>query len=351
MLRTLPRITPNSTWLFVFACIALIFISPGAMAAEESSGLRLASDVWPPFTDEPGRQRFAIDLALEALSRMGVDSSVSILPEFGEVTRGLEEGRFDGSAALWRSPEREVYLLYSRRVLENRLVLVGRSGSDVSATSLSELAGKRVAVVGTYAYGEEVENAAETEFVAGNSDQDNLDLLLQDKVDYILVDELLMHHVLASQKEEAASFLEIGSHAVITRSLHFGVRRDHPGAGSIIEQFNSKILGMLIDGTYNRILQLNWIRTDIDGDGRLELILRGTQAGTAAPGAVYSFLRPGVTGLYVEPPEEDQEQEDRYWIDGTMYKGWESIPAKYKNIDPSAAGQGPSDAGLFRLNF
>ena len=30
---------------------------------------------------------------------MGVDSSVSILPQFGEVTRGLEEGRFDGSAA------------------------------------------------------------------------------------------------------------------------------------------------------------------------------------------------------------------------------------------------------------
>ena len=45
-------------------------------------------------------------------------------------------------------------MFFSDAYLENRLVLVGRSGTDVTAKSLTVLKGKRVAVVKGYAYGE-----------------------------------------------------------------------------------------------------------------------------------------------------------------------------------------------------
>ncbi|MCY4597979.1 MAG: transporter substrate-binding domain-containing protein [Bryobacterales bacterium] len=65
----------------------------------------------------------------------------------------LLSGDFSGSAAFWKDTERERVLLYSQPYLENRLILVGRQGSDVSANSLADLAGKRIALVAGYAYG------------------------------------------------------------------------------------------------------------------------------------------------------------------------------------------------------
>ena len=50
--------------------------------------------------------------------------------------------------------DRERVLIYSEPYLENRLILVGRQGSDVSVTSLAALAGNRIALVAGYAYGE-----------------------------------------------------------------------------------------------------------------------------------------------------------------------------------------------------
>ena len=337
--------------LTICGWVALIAVSSLTLPRAEATELHLASDAWPPFTNEAGEPRFAIDMVQEALRRAGVKARFSILPEFGAVITGLQEARFDGSAALWRSGERETYLLYSRRILENRLILVGRKDSDVSAASFAGLAGKSLAMVGSYAYGETVESAQGPEITEGVSDQKNLELLLQGKVDYILVDDLLMQHVMINQAHEAESFLEIGTNPILRRSLHFGIRRDLPGAGSIIERFNTEILKMLIDGTYNRILQLNWIRTDVDGDGRMELILRGTRAGVAAPGTVYGFRRPGVEGLLVEPPDAPESEEDRYWIDGKMYETWEDVPSYYKTADQSQLDPQKGHNGLFNFKF
>ena len=123
--------------------------------------LQLASTPWSPFTNAPGQARFAIDLVHAALERIGISADTTIVPD-GALTPALLAGRFDGSAALWRDAERELKLLYSQPYLENRLVLVGRRGTDVSAATLAALPGKRVALVEGYSYGEAVEECQRT---------------------------------------------------------------------------------------------------------------------------------------------------------------------------------------------
>ena len=63
-------------------------------AQAQQREVKLASGVWPPFTDVPGQSRFAIDLVHEALERVGVTPTTTILGDFGEVTPGLKDGRF-----------------------------------------------------------------------------------------------------------------------------------------------------------------------------------------------------------------------------------------------------------------
>ena len=106
----------------------------------QTSPLRLVSTAWPPFTNPTGQPRFALDLVEAALGRVGLTAKTTIVSA-AQFTPSLLSGKFDGSAAAWKDPERERALIFSQPYLENRLVLVGRYGADVSAKALPDLAG------------------------------------------------------------------------------------------------------------------------------------------------------------------------------------------------------------------
>ncbi len=322
--------------------VAVVSALLPAHAADQGE-LRLASDTWPPFTDRPGNHRIALEVVHTALERAGIDATTTVV-EWREVERGIRQGSFDGSAAMWRSETRERDLLFSDPYLENRLVLVGRKGSDVAATKISDLGGKRVAAVGQYAYGEEIDSAQGVLFISGRNDQESLDRLLTGEVDYMLVDALVALYLLTNQPQEAAATLEFGTTPLARRTLHFVVRRDVAGAEEVIEAFNTELRGMLTDGTFAEILHLGWIQVDVDGDGRDEVVALGDQVGLAPPGSVYD-----VFGTVPETPPEKQ----RFFIQGNIYEGWDAIPQQYKVQGPAEPMDTTFKQGttLFTLQF
>ena len=111
---------------------ALLLAAGSVVLSAQTPPLTLVSTAWSPFTNEPGQPRFALDLVEAALGRFGVNAKTTIVSA-AEFTPSLLGGRFDGSAAAWKDPERERALIFSQPYLENRLVLVGRHGADVSA--------------------------------------------------------------------------------------------------------------------------------------------------------------------------------------------------------------------------
>jgi ABC-type amino acid transport substrate-binding protein len=333
-----PTPRPVAFLLVATACLGLL---AAAATAEEPLGLRLGSDEWPPFTGGPDTPRAAIELVHTALERAGFPAE-TVISEWKDVEAGIRRGELDGSAAMWRTERREQDLLFSEPYLENRLVLIGRTGSDVSATSLTELAGKRVAAVGQYAYGAVVDDAQGVHFVHAHNDQDSLDKLLAGVVDYMLVDELVVRHLLAFQPDEAAANLEIGLNPLARRTLHFAVRKDLPGADRIIAAFNAEIREMQADGTYGRILQVGWIRADVDGDGLYELVPLGEQLGELPPRSVYD--------VYGKAPADEKPEKERIVIQGSIYQGWDAIPDRYK-IPPSQGGDTTFKHGTTVMTF
>ena len=191
----------------------------------------------PTCQDKP---RFALDLVDAALARVGITAETVIVDE-ARLTPSLLSGEFDGSAALWRDAERERVLIYSQQYLENRLILVGPQGSDVSATSLADLAGKRIALVAGYAYGESVETTDGPIFVGSNSEEDGVERPLSGEVHYTLMDDIVIQYILNSHEEEARTRLAFGSTPLVTRSLHLALRRSLPDAESIISRFNAEL--------------------------------------------------------------------------------------------------------------
>ena len=122
------------------------------------------------------------------------------------------------------------------------------------------------------------------------TEEDSLRLLLDGKVDYTLMDELVVQYIVSNYAEEARTRLQLGSTPLLTRPLYLAVRRTLPDAESIVSRFNAQLRGMIADRTYHRLLHVDWIRADIDGDGLAEYVPQSDRPGAVEPKRAYSLF-------------------------------------------------------------
>lgn len=321
---------------------ALLLAGASLVVSAQSAQLRLVSTAWSPFTNAPGQPRFALDLVETALGRLNITATTTIV-DAAQFTPALLGGNFDGSGAAWRDPEREKLLLFSQPYLENRLILVGRKGADVKARSLGALIGTRVAIVGGYSYGNI--DAAGPTFVRSQSEEDSLTQLLQNKADYALMDELVVRYIVSNYPKEAQTRLELGATPLVTRPLFLALRRSLPDAESIIARFNTQLRVLIADRTYHKLLHVDWISADVDGDGVPELVPMSDNTGRSAPQHVYSLNTSPSSG----PAQKTIQLSPRVYVGGTIYADWAAVPNRYKVEDPQVPNPDRSTASLFKF--
>ncbi|UCE94819.1 MAG: transporter substrate-binding domain-containing protein [Flavobacteriaceae bacterium] len=295
--------------------LLLTFVSYG-----QKQELKLGADVWPLFTNVEHEKSILTDLVREALSRSEISSTFEI-NEFTEVLKDIENGKLDGSPGLWISEARKEKYLFSKPYLYNQLILVGRRGSDVTAKSFSDLDGKRIGVINNYEYGD-FDNSENLEIVPDVSNQKNLENLLSEKIDYMLVDALLIQYMLKHQLNDVTKHLAIGQSPLLVKSLHLALGKNVENAQAILNDFDKKIDEMLADESFNKILELNWVRADVDGDGKPELVLGSNMAGSSAPKNIY--------GIMMDESYKSNNGPQRYYVDGKLYEDWDNVPKSYK---------------------
>jgi polar amino acid transport system substrate-binding protein len=326
--------------------VALCVVTSSTAQSTQTGQLRLVSTAWSPFTNDSGQPRFALDLVETALGRIGLSARTAIV-EPARFTSALLSGEFDGSAAAWKDAERERVLIFSQPYLENRLILVGRRGADVSAASLGELNGKRVAIVEGYSYGDAL-NLSGATLVRSQSEEDSLALLLASKTDYTLMDELVVHYLMNNYPTQVSTRLNVGSRALVTRPLYFAVKRARPDAETIVNRFNAQLHTMIVDRTYHRLLHVSWISADVDGDGVSEFVPASDRSGTAEPQRAYALST--TTGQRT-PESSEGKSKSGFYVGGNIYTDWASVPNRYKVDDPQWPDARRSTASIFRFTW
>lgn len=330
----------RSAWT-IAALVLLPWAMPTAGTTRAAESLSLVSTAWPPFTNAPGQPRFALDLVEAALGRIQIASTTTIVSA-ADFTQSLLSGKFDGSAAAWRDPVRERVLTFSQPYLENRLVLVGRHGADVSAQALSNLAGKRIAIVDGYSYGDAIDSSGPV-WVRVPSEEASLTAVLKGTTDYTLMDELVVNYLVSNYPKESDTRLQIGSTPLLTRALYLAVSRARPNADSIVSRFNLQIRDMIKDGTYHRLLHVDWIEADINGDGVPVFVPSNDRTGPAEPTRAYS--------LFTLPSQTATPPKSRFYVGGNIYSDWASVPDTYKAWDPQHPDPRRSTASIFKFEW
>ena len=333
--------SPYGRWIRATLTVVSV-VAASLVLSAQSTQLRLVSTAWSPFTNVAGQPRFALDLVETALKRIDVTASTTIV-EPAQFTAALMNGPYDGSAAAWKDSERERLLLFSQPYLENRLILVGRKGADVTASKLSALAGKRIAIVGGYAYGDI--GTTGPVFVQSKGEEDSLTQLLQSKADYALMDELVVQYLVANYPKETQTRLQLGTSAVVTRPLYFAIRRSRIDAESIIRRFDAQLRGLIADRTYHKLLHVGWILADVDGDGSPEYVPASDKAGTRSPQHVYSLITTDASN----PMNKAIKVNERFYVGGTIYSDWAAVPNRFKIEDPQEPSSARSTGSIFKF--
>jgi polar amino acid transport system substrate-binding protein len=329
-----------SRLLIASALIASSLCTIHADETPANTPIQLASDVWPPFTNHFGKPRLATEIVHLALTKAGYAPTTKILDAW-TVPSDLKANKYDGCGALWKSDDREAYLLFSQPYLESRIHLVGQKGNDVSITDLSKLKGVRLALVKGYAYGDLLASLDGVEIIYGSDDVANLKMLVHDEADYTLVDDLLIQHAKKEYPETCEASLAFGKQALLINPIYLALRKNLPNVETIIKKFNQTIRLMQADGTYNRILRLNSLAIDIDGDGVQELVLSDINLSAGAPSSGYQVF----TKNQKLPPKK------RYSIGATIYEDWDKVPSDFQNLDNALPDTRRRGLNLFGGDF
>ena len=142
----------------------------------------------------------------------------------------------------------------------------------------------------------------------------------------MLADELLVHQLFERYPKKSQKLLAAGTTPLISRALHFAIRKDYPDAQEIITAFNQNIERLIIDGTYNRLLQLAWIRTDITGNGVEDYVSTGSIQPKAGAGGYRLFS--------LDPFSAASNDKPSFMIDGKEYKSWDEASRWLGSIEP-----------------
>ena len=240
--------------------------------AAESETVKLGNEPWPPYVLSGEQKGTAEQIVCEALDRAGWGCEIK-RGDWEETLQLASSGELDGIAAVWHTDERAASLLYSRSYLTNRLVPVVLTDHGLNIKSIEDLSGFRVVVEVAVAYGDEIKAALERLRVVEVRGVDNaLSAVQNDEADVALVDELSARDYL---NRKQVNNLSIGQTALSYRELYLAVSREHPRSAEIIRSFNEAYQLMLKDGTVNRILDIEWVVTDLKFDGVPDFIHRG----------------------------------------------------------------------------
>ncbi|QGY40067.1 transporter substrate-binding domain-containing protein [Pseudodesulfovibrio cashew] len=239
--------------LTLFLCLALLGTTQTTWAADKVS---LSIGEWPPyFSEEFPHFGFGPRVCTEAFRKVGITPSYFFLP-WKRSFEGALHGRYTGSLAWRKNPEREKLFFFSDPVFNENTIFFYRHGIDFHWDTLEDVGHWAIGATLGYAQGKDLEPLVRAECGSleyAPSDEANLRKLARGRIDIFPCSEnvgrylLLMHF-----KPEERAKIKWDPKPLYSGALHLIISREMPNGKELIERFNKGLRMMHEDGTYAR---------------------------------------------------------------------------------------------------
>ncbi|WP_421861819.1 substrate-binding periplasmic protein [Motiliproteus sp.] len=243
------------------AFLALLSFSIPSLAAET---ITMANDPWPPYVlgDEadgsPAKAGIAvelIDLIFQQLENH--DAQILLIP-WRKALNGVKKGHFDGIPLLFKTPERESYMLFSEPLFPARTVFfynMEKYPNGIRWKNYQDLSHFNIAVQHSFSIAEtfdqQIALGVPLMVEKMNSDEDCFRLLIHGRVDLVATNEIVGQEYL-KQLGVSSSF-RASSQSLYEKPFYIGFSKK-TDAHLLIPQINSVIGQLQATGEIDRVL-------------------------------------------------------------------------------------------------
>jgi polar amino acid transport system substrate-binding protein len=216
--------------------------------------ISLASTEFPPYTGERlaggGFLTRAIAMAFE---RLAYAPTTAFFP-WNRALKVVQDGQVDGITAIWRTAEREQWLAFSEPIVSNDIGFYGLAERGLLLRNLPDIKSRRlrVGVVRGYAVPKALLDL-KPQFEETQTDAGGLRMLAAQRMDLMLIDRAVAHHLLAEQLASLRSALVWQNIVVESLPLHMALRRDSPRHSQQLAAFNAGLAAIVADGSLAKL--------------------------------------------------------------------------------------------------
>ncbi|GLQ30817.1 transporter substrate-binding domain-containing protein [Litoribrevibacter albus] len=219
-----------------------------------------AGDPWPPFLDpdEP-KQGISLELVRAAFATQGIEVQMNFVP-WARAIKGVKEADYDILVSTWYTEERTKYLAYSDPYLENQIKFIKRKGDTFEYGGLDSLAGKNVAVVRDYGYGDQFLNHPGFKRPEAKDLMTNIKKLVSSRVDLTLEDEIVARALINKQAPQLLDKIEFSPTPLSSNTLHVTVGLKNSLKDKILDAFNNGLKEIKANGVYDSLLKTHGVK-------------------------------------------------------------------------------------------
>lgn len=214
----------------------------------------MVANIWPPYVDEALPDNgLAMKIVNAAFKRVGYTPKLRV-EKWEKAISGSKLGVYDVVGAVWKTDSRKKKLLFSHSYLNNNIVFVSSSGSNIQYNSLSDLHGLIVGILNEYAYDEQFMKDPKILKFKANRLTQNLIAVQKGQLDLAVADKRLALYELKHFMGKNRSEFQFLPKNLTTRKLYIAAPIANPQSKAIISKFNQGLAAIKKDGTYQKIL-------------------------------------------------------------------------------------------------
>jgi polar amino acid transport system substrate-binding protein len=205
-----------------------------AAVAQTPQTIRFAANEWPPYvSDALPDDGLSGAMLRSTLDRLGYTARIDYFPWKRAMDLGLNDGRYGGFLAVWRTPEREKLCHFSSPIGSTLTVLAYLKDKPVRAGELADLGGVRIGTVAGFANGDAFEalvRQRRLDVEEGRDDETNVRKLLARRYPAILIERRVLRHLLTTRFAAAdRGRIALNEQLFGERSIHVCFKRTPAG--------------------------------------------------------------------------------------------------------------------------
>ncbi len=223
-----------------------------AAPAVTQKTVSLVTSKFPPYMDpELADNGLLVAITRAAFNKVGYKLKLNYRP-WADILLDVKPGQYDGILGVWFRPERQAWLAYSQPIGVNRIVLFKHRDFLFEFTGFDSLKPYTIGVVSGYASTPEFA-AANLNLAGVTGDEENVDKLVNRRVDFTLMDDMVMHKLMKKKYPDLNVLEEVGL-VVESEDTFVGFYRSSPDFQQALTDFNRGLAEIRQDGTFANIM-------------------------------------------------------------------------------------------------